>query len=178
MKKSLFLLVAGVVFLLGSLHQAHASVCFTAFKKAAAKCAADPKCQKAAAELLIAFNKQVKLCKEHRQNLKLCRQTRQSARKSCNEEKRAAKRDCKKLKGSAKRQCNKEATNTKKACQRDARKEKQDCRNEARDNAAFEQCKDGRQITQKAGGRFAVCAAKHFLPAALVCAAALAAGGG
>lgn len=176
--RNLVLSLAAAFLLLSWSHKAQASICVASFKKAAVKCAADPKCRSAAKQLLANYIKQVKICKEHRKALKVCRETKKRAKKACKREKKAAKKDCKKLKGKAKRDCKKEAREAKRDCKKEARQEKRDCKDEAKHSAAFAICKDARKLTGKAAGKFGVCALKHFGPAAVKCAVALAAGAG
>jgi hypothetical protein len=177
MKQAVFSLSVAL-FLFGWGNASHASICITSFKQAALKAAADPQCRSAAQELLKSYTEQVRICKEHRKALKVCREAKQDETKSCQRDKKAAKKDCRKLKGKAERDCKKEAREAKRDCTRDARKQKQACKNEAKDSAAFAVCKDARKLTGKAAGKFGKCAAKHFLPAAIKCAAALAVGAG
>lgn len=178
MKKIALSLAAFFLLFAGVKNKAQASICIASFKKAAVKCAADPKCRTAAQQLLKSYTEQVRICKEHRKALKKCRETKKKAKKACQRDKKAAKKDCKKLKGSAKKACKKEARDAKKDCKKEARQEKRDCKDEAKHSAAFAICKDARKLTGKAAGKFGMCALKHFGPAALKCAAALAAGAG
>lgn len=178
MKHVMFALVAFGLLSFGSTPKAEASICVASFKKAAVKCAADPKCQKAAAELLKKFKEQVKLCKAYRKMLKVCRKAKKSQKKECKAEKKACKNNCKGKKGKAKRQCKAACRKARRQCKAAARQTKRACKGEAKATKEFAICKDGRKMTRKAGGRFAACALKHFGPAALKCAAALAAGAG
>lgn len=178
MKRLMFVLFAFGLVSVAPTQKAEASICITSFKKAAIKCAADPKCRKAASELLKKFKEQVRLCKKYRGMLKSCRKAKKAEKKACKQGKKECKNDCKGLKGKAKRKCKKECRKEKRDCKKKARQAKRACKDEAKATKEFAICKDGRKMTRKAGGRFAVCALKHFGPAAIKCAAALAAGAG
>ena len=80
-KLTLILIATFAVSFWSTPRKAEASACLTFIKQAAVKCATDPKCVNAAAQLAKKFKEQVKLCKKYRGMLKVCRKAKKARKK-------------------------------------------------------------------------------------------------
>lgn len=125
----------------------HANVCDIALAAAEAAAGNDPNCGVKVKDISRALKEQSEICKGFHQKVKVCKQSKQAAKKDCDDGTKKEKMECK----------------------RALEKEKHECRDEARDTQEFDSCKDARRYTSQQSGAHAKCVAKNYGPAIAVC---------
>ncbi|MBL8514948.1 MAG: hypothetical protein JNJ55_13230 [Betaproteobacteria bacterium] len=126
---------------------AYADACDLALEIAEKAAANDPNCGVKVKDISRALKEQSEVCKGFHQKIKVCKQSKQDAKKDCDDGTKKEKMECK----------------------RALEKEKKDCRDEAKDTQEFDSCKDARRYTSQQSGAHAKCVSKNYGPAIAVC---------